>query len=90
MRAGDAERLGELVATWEAAIADGVIVAWCVSRGTEGQWVLVLIEPDGVEHDGSGKSLPEAMIALASAIQASEITTKLPAMLRAPAGERPN
>jgi hypothetical protein len=87
---GDAERLRQLTETWEAAIADGVIEAWCVSRGRHGQWVLVVIEPDGVEHDGSGVTLPEAMIALAVAIQASALTTTLPDMLRAPPGERPN
>lgn len=86
----DAERLRLLTETWEAAIADGLIAAWCVSRGRHGQWVLVVIEPDGVEHDGSGATLPEAMIALGAAIQASAITTALPDMLRVPPGERPN
>jgi hypothetical protein len=87
---GDAERLRLLTARWEDAIAEGVIEAWCVSRGRLGQWVLVVIEPDGVEHDGSGVTLPEAMLALAAAIEASAITTTLPDMLRMSPGERPN
>lgn len=97
----DAKRLLGLVATWEAAIGGGLLSAWCVSRGREGQWVLVVIEVDGVEHDGSGATLAEAMIALGTAIQASENTTTLPGVLRpvfmllpdlqrAPPGERPS
>lgn len=90
MHAGDAERLIGLMGNWEAAIESGVIAAWCVSRGANGQWVLVVIEPDGVEHDASGATLPEAMLRLAEAIQASAITTTLPGLVRAPPGERPN